>query len=84
LVLRISDSGTRFEGFFPGLSPAGRHAVLAVENREAAIFRLFSVMWVGMKTYPTGAIKMLSDSPGSLNTDRGFAAVVPVFHSGNH
>ena len=51
--------------------------VFAAAIREAAFLRHFSVIREGIKTYPAAPIKMLSVTRGSLNTEAGFAGVIP-------
>jgi hypothetical protein len=65
-------------GDFSRLYPRPRErANFAADNREAAILRHFSVMPAGIKPYRELAIKTLSATPGSLNTDAGFRASYP-------
>jgi hypothetical protein len=44
------------------------------KGAQVPVLRHFSVMSGGIKTYPGAPRKMLFVTPGSLNTDHGFAA----------
>jgi hypothetical protein len=58
--------------------------IFAADNRQAAILRHFSVIQGGIKTYHAPAIKTLSATPGSLNTDAGFTRRYPRSSPFNH